>query len=65
MEKGIRNILALRGDPARGDEYWIPTDPRFTNAADLVAYIKGTPEYKDYFCVGVAGMEPVTNIYDD
>jgi hypothetical protein len=55
-EAGIRNILALRGDPPRGEEYWIPCDPRFSSGADLVKYIKTTPDYRDYFCVGVAGM---------
>ncbi|KAL5529588.1 hypothetical protein ACEPAG_5573 [Sanghuangporus baumii] len=53
-QKGIENILALRGDPPRGDEYWIPTDPRFTHAVDLVKYIKSTPEFSSSFCVGVA-----------
>ncbi|TDL24992.1 MTHFR-domain-containing protein [Rickenella mellea] len=52
-ERGIHNILALRGDPPRGEEYWIPTDPRFTHAIDLVKYIKSSPEFSD-FCVGVA-----------
>ncbi|KAI0070689.1 MTHFR-domain-containing protein [Panus rudis PR-1116 ss-1] len=52
-ERGIQNILALRGDPPRGEEYWIPTDPRFQHAVDLVSYIKSTPEFSD-FCVGVA-----------
>ncbi|GAA5803625.1 methylenetetrahydrofolate reductase-domain-containing protein [Helicostylum pulchrum] len=52
-EAGIRNILALRGDPPRGHEYWIPVDSHFTHAIDLVKYIR--QEYKDYFCIGVAG----------
>ncbi|KIJ35692.1 hypothetical protein M422DRAFT_113291, partial [Sphaerobolus stellatus SS14] len=52
---GIQNILALRGDPPRGAEYWIPTDPRFVHAKDLVAYIRSEPEYAEQFCVGVAG----------
>ncbi|CCA73873.1 related to MET12-methylenetetrahydrofolate reductase [Serendipita indica DSM 11827] len=55
MEKGIRNILALRGDPPRGADSWIPSDPRFTSATDLVKFIKTTPEFRDYFCIGVAG----------
>lgn len=33
----------------------MPTDSRFTHASDLVAYIRATPEYASYFCVGVAG----------
>ncbi|KAF8964011.1 methylenetetrahydrofolate reduct [Flammula alnicola] len=54
-EQGIQNILALRGDPPRGKEEWIASDPRFTRAADLVAYIRSVPEYSSWFCVGVAG----------
>ena len=50
----------LHVDPPRGEEYWIPIDPQFQHASDLVAYIKGTPEFASYFCVGVAGklLEP-------
>src|SRR5579862_6775406 len=55
---GIRNILALRGDPPRNDEYseepvGDPTDGvEFTWAIDLVRYIR--KQHGDYFCVGVA-----------
>lgn len=49
---GIRNILALRGDPPRTQEYWTPNCD-FSNAVDLIKYIK--EKYGDYFCVGVAG----------
>ncbi|KAG8899819.1 hypothetical protein FRB99_006434 [Tulasnella sp. 403] len=51
QRRGIQNILALRGDPPRGEEYWIPTDPRFMHAVDLVRYIR--EEFGDYFCIGV------------
>ncbi|THH29589.1 hypothetical protein EUX98_g4598 [Antrodiella citrinella] len=51
-ERGIESILALRGDPPRGEEHWIPTDPRFRHGVDLVSYIKTTPEFS-HFCVGV------------
>lgn len=47
-------------DPPRGAEYWIPTDPRFVHAKDLVAYIRAEPEYASYFGVGVAGVLPLT-----
>ncbi|KAI9511116.1 methylenetetrahydrofolate reduct [Russula earlei] len=53
-EVGIQNILALRGDPPRGEEYWIPTDPRFTHALDLVSYIRSSSEFFDAFALGVA-----------
>ncbi|KAI0094054.1 methylenetetrahydrofolate reductase-domain-containing protein [Irpex rosettiformis] len=52
-ERGITNILALRGDPPRGDESWIPTDVRFQHGVDLVSYIREQPEYAD-FTIGVA-----------
>ncbi|GLB34715.1 putative methylenetetrahydrofolate reductase [Lyophyllum shimeji] len=51
---GIQNILALRGDPPRGREEWIPTDPRFNHATDLVKFIRSSPEFATEFCIGVA-----------
>ncbi|KAF9429025.1 hypothetical protein BGZ76_001956 [Entomortierella beljakovae] len=50
---GIQNILALRGDPPRGEEYWTQVDDTFVHAIDLVRYIR--QQYGDYFCIGVAG----------
>lgn len=61
---GIRNILALRGDPPRTDEYKLDdepddvgngevADPELVWAADLVRYIRKA--HGDYFCIGVAG----------
>ena len=63
---GIRNILALRGDPPRSEEYRIEGDEgtadmgipeaddadQFVWAADLVRYIRR--RHGDYFCIGVA-----------
>ncbi|KAH0559658.1 hypothetical protein GP486_003823 [Trichoglossum hirsutum] len=55
---GIRNILALRGDPPMNDEYregptgGLADDVEFTWAVDLVRYIR--ERHGDYFCVGVA-----------
>lgn len=49
---GIRNILALRGDLPRTEEYWTPNCD-FNLAADLVRHIRN--RHGDYFCIGVAG----------
>ncbi len=56
---GIRNILALRGDPPRNEEYRDEgqseadeSPGEFSWAIDLVRYIRKL--YGDYFCVGVA-----------
>ncbi|KAF2841194.1 methylenetetrahydrofolate reduct [Patellaria atrata CBS 101060] len=56
---GIRNILALRGDPPRTEEYQdeseemkLDSNEDFTWAIDLIKYIRKV--YGDYFCVGVA-----------
>ena len=49
---GIRNILALRGDPPRCEEYFGTTSSEFCHAIDLVRYIRKI--YGDYFCIGVA-----------
>jgi methylenetetrahydrofolate reductase (NADPH) len=57
---GIRNILALRGDPPRRSEYRELNEPEpeegedeFVWAEDLVRYIR--KNHGDYFCIGVAG----------
>jgi len=59
---GIRNILALRGDPPRDEEYRLEdeelgreedSNEDFTWAIDLVKYIRRV--HGAYFCIGVAG----------
>lgn len=47
---GIRNILALRGDPPRGQEVWVQSDKGLKHAVDLVKYIRQL--YGDYFGIG-------------
>ncbi len=50
---GVRNVLALRGDPPDGPGTpWVPTDGGLTYAADLVAFIKETA----HLTVGVAAF---------
>lgn len=51
-DAGIKNILALRGDPARETSVSHGIG-EFQHAVDLVRYIR--QEYDDYFCIGVAG----------
>lgn len=52
-EGGVRNILALRGDPPRDQSQYRPAADGFPYAADLVRFIK---EHFPDFCVGVAGF---------
>ncbi|KAJ2654555.1 methylenetetrahydrofolate reductase 1 [Coemansia sp. RSA 1200] len=53
LAAGVRTILALRGDPPRGQEYWAACDSKFQHAVDLVRYIRG--RHRDTFSIGVAG----------
>ncbi len=49
-DSGIRNVLALRGDPPQGQP--IPTgEDSFSHASDLVAFVKAHND----FSIGVAG----------
>lgn len=51
---GCQNILALRGDPPAGTNVWTPVEGGFSNAIELVRYIR--ERYGDYFCISVAGF---------
>src|SRR5579862_8635988 len=48
---GIRNVLALRGDPPAGQSQFVATAGGFSNADGLVAFVR---KHHD-FCIGVAG----------
>lgn len=48
---GIRNVLALRGDPPKGESEFRPTPNGFRFASELVAFIREQPWD---FCVGAA-----------
>lgn len=50
---GVRNIVALRGDPPRGQEKWTATEGGFSSALDLVKFIR--KNHGDYFSISVAG----------
>lgn len=50
-ERGIENVLALRGDPPRGQETFERTEGGFGYASELIAFIRD----RGYgFCVGAA-----------
>jgi methylenetetrahydrofolate reductase (NADPH) len=48
---GIENILALRGDPPKGQAVFSPTEGGFSYAVDLVRFVKS----RGCFSIGVAG----------
>lgn len=48
---GIRNVLALRGDPPKGESDFRPTEGGFAYATELVAFIR---ELGMDFCIGAA-----------
>lgn len=50
---GIRNIVALRGDPPAGEEEWTAVEGGFSCALDLVKYIR--EHFGNDFGVAVAG----------
>ena len=63
---GIENLVALRGDPMKGEKYFVPAEGGNKYASDLVKQIQrmnngqflhGNVEmkHKPDFCVGVAG----------
>ncbi|RHZ23509.1 hypothetical protein DYB37_002955, partial [Aphanomyces astaci] len=54
---GIRNILALRGDPPIGSERWKAIPGGFQNAVELIRFIR--EEHGDWFCIAAAGYAEV------
>jgi methylenetetrahydrofolate reductase (NADPH) len=48
---GLRNVLALRGDPPAGQTQFVVTEGGFSNADQLVAFARSRHD----FCIGVAG----------
>jgi methylenetetrahydrofolate reductase (NADPH) len=52
-EAGIQNLLALRGDPPRGQAEFVPHPEGFRYASELVAFVRSRPE-RWRFCIGAA-----------
>jgi methylenetetrahydrofolate reductase (NADPH) len=50
---GIGNVLALRGDPPKGEATFTPHPDGFRHASELVAFIRSQPR-RWSFCVGAA-----------
>ena len=48
---GIRNVLALRGDPPAGQSQFVATEGGFANSSELVKFVRARHD----FCIGVAG----------
>lgn len=53
LERGVENILALRGDPPRGDAAFIPAPDGYAHANELVAAIRD--RHGRQISIGVAG----------
>lgn len=47
---GIENVLALRGDPPKGQEQFVPTAGGFSYATELIAMLRRNYD----FCIGAA-----------
>ncbi len=52
--RGISNVLALRGDPPRDNPNWTPGPENFQYSCQLVAFIR--EHFGSYFKIGVAGF---------
>ncbi len=52
--KGIRNILALRGDPPKDNPNWTPGENNYKYSSELCAFVRKV--FGDYFGIGVAGF---------
>jgi len=52
-DAGIQNVLALRGDPPRGQATFTPHPEGFRWASELVAFVRSRPD-RWRFCLGAA-----------
>src|SRR5262245_47528616 len=53
VESDVENVLALRGDPPKGQTEFIPAEGGFRYANELIEFIRAN--YGDKLCVGAAG----------
>lgn len=59
LERGVENVVALRGDPPKGEETFVATTGGFRYANELVGFIR--EKYDRQFGIAVAGY-PETHI---
>lgn len=52
-EAGVENVLALRGDPPKGQSTFVQTEGGFRYASELTAFIR--EKYGEQLCIGGAG----------
>ncbi|MDD3275744.1 MAG: methylenetetrahydrofolate reductase [Kiritimatiellales bacterium] len=52
VEQGFQNIMALRGDPPRGEKVFKPAADGFRYASELIAFLR---ERHPQLCIGTAG----------
>lgn len=55
MKNGIENIVALRGDPPKGETEFKPVKDGFHYANELVSFIRKHPRFSKAFSLAVAG----------
>jgi methylenetetrahydrofolate reductase (NADPH) len=64
-QAGVENVLALRGDPPRGETSFTPDSEEFQHGSDLVSFIRGNFDLS----IGVAGYPEkhpeASNMADD
>ncbi|HTG45253.1 MAG TPA: methylenetetrahydrofolate reductase [NAD(P)H] [Verrucomicrobiae bacterium] len=51
---GIRNIVALRGDPPKGETNFVPAEDGYSHANELVSHIRGREKHGRIGPVGIA-----------
>ena len=61
LERKIENIVALRGDPPKGETEFKPVPGGFRYAAELVGFIRKHPRFGKAFSIAVAGY-PETHV---
>lgn len=52
VEQGFQNIMALRGDPPRGEKVFKPATDGFRYASELIAFLR---DRHPQLCIGTAG----------